>query len=89
MAKAFWITDSRFKFIAILLMIIWLGFMVLFFLKAEEITNNPCNVCAKRMDMPVKFALEGKQRSYNPDGTMEEFVFNYGVAPKLNNSWSG
>lgn len=51
--KDFYFTNNRFKFIALILVIIWLGFMLFFFLKAEEITKDPCSICAKRLGESV------------------------------------
>ena len=72
--KAFWITDSRFKFIAIILLIMWAGFMVLFYLKADEITKDPCSICSERMGKQVVCTLqtnfEPVSRVYYPNGTI-------------------
>lgn len=59
MSKTFWITDDRYKLIWITLVVMWLLFMVFFFLKAEEITNNPCEVCAKKLNKDVYCSING------------------------------
>jgi len=72
MSKEYWITNSRFKFIAILLVLIWIGFMIFFFMKAEEITNDPCSICAKRMGEEVicKAGLTYiTEKTYYPNGS--------------------
>jgi len=62
--KTFWVTDNRFKFIALLLFLMFLVFMLLLFLKANEITRSPCSVCAARMSENVHCYLGGLQRIY-------------------------
>ena len=49
MAREYWITNSRFKLIAIILVVMWCGIMVLFYLKADEVTKDPCSICAEKM----------------------------------------
>lgn len=49
MAKEYWITNSRFKLIVIVMLIIWFSLLVFWWMKAEEITNHPCEVCARVM----------------------------------------
>ena len=51
--KTFWVTDNRFKLIVILLMIIFFTLMALFYLKADEVTKDPCSICAERMGEKV------------------------------------
>jgi len=51
--KEYWITNSRFKFIAILLFLMFLVFMLLIFMRGTEIANDPCSICAKKMGEDV------------------------------------
>ncbi|NCC71447.1 hypothetical protein EOM09_07765, partial [bacterium] len=53
MTKEFYFTNSRFKFIAGILLLIFLVFMFLIYLKAEEISKNPCKICAEKMGEDV------------------------------------
>lgn len=53
MTKEYWITNSRFKIIIIVLILFWLGIMLLFYLKADEVTHNPCEVCSKKIGKNV------------------------------------
>jgi len=59
MVKEYWITNSRFKFIAMLLFLMWVGFMVFLYLKAEEISKNPCAICAEKMGEEVSCYTQG------------------------------
>ena len=74
MTKEFWVTNSRFKLIAVLLLIIFFTFMTFFYLKAEEITNDPCSICAKRMSSEVTCIVSSTNqeisRTYFPNGTI-------------------
>ena len=77
MAKEYWITNSRFKYIGLLLMIIWLGFMVFFFMKAEEITKDPCLICSKKMGEEVICSTGTSiivKRIYYPNGSIVEDI---------------
>jgi len=60
-----------FYIIAAFLFIMWISIMVLFFLKADEVTKDPCSVCAKRMGENVTCTLAGQgftlKRTYTPD----------------------
>lgn len=53
MEKEYWITNSRFKLIVIVMIVIWISIFILFFLKADEITKHPCEVCAKSIGEDV------------------------------------
>ncbi len=53
MAKAFWITDNRFKWISLLLVFIFLTFMGVVIWQGENISKNPCSLCAKKFDSNV------------------------------------
>jgi len=64
MVKEFWITNSRFKFIALILLIMFLVFMLLLFLKANEISKDPCSICAEKMGENVYCSVGNLQRIY-------------------------
>ena len=72
--KDFWITNSRFKYIGLILFLMFVIFMAFFYLKAEEITNDPCSVCAKRMGSEVSCYISvgssSATRIYYPNGTI-------------------
>ena len=75
--KTYWITDSRYKYVGLILLIIWIGFMVFFYLKADEITKDPCSICAKRMGEEVACTTGNYipvQRVYYPNGTIVDDV---------------
>jgi len=76
MTKTFWITDSRFKFIAVLLLIIFLVFMAFLFIEGEAIKKDPCNICAEKQGTNVICSLVGSfqpiTRTYLPDGSMKD-----------------
>jgi len=76
MTKTFWITDSRFKLIAILLMIIFFTFMVFMFIEGESIKKNPCNLCAEKQGSDIICSLVGSfepiTRTFHEDGTITD-----------------
>lgn len=49
MNNNWYIPKDRFILIVIALLLIWLGFFVFFYLKADEVTKNPCQICAKKI----------------------------------------
>lgn len=51
--KTYWITNSRFKYIGIIILLIWILFIAFLYFKAEEITKDPCNLCAKRLGKDI------------------------------------
>lgn len=79
MTKEYWITNSRFKLIVGILILFWIGIMVLLYLKADEVTHNPCEVCAKKIGVSVICTATGGNISmiYNPDMTTQISKINY------------
>ncbi|GAG26939.1 unnamed protein product [marine sediment metagenome] len=47
--KTWWIDGHRFLTMIIVLLIMWSGFFVFFYLKADEVTRDPCSICAEYM----------------------------------------
>lgn len=43
----------KWSIVVICLMIIWGSIIALFYLKADEVTRDPCSVCAERMGKKV------------------------------------
>lgn len=73
--KEYWLDRHRFLAIAIILLIMWSGFMVFYYLKAEEITTDPCGVCARKYDYPVILQSKGTipvTRVFYPNGSQED-----------------
>lgn len=73
--KEFWITNSRFKFIAVVLFLIFLILISFLYLKAEEVTKDPCSICAKRMGEKVLCTtgtVNPITRTYFPNGNISE-----------------
>jgi len=71
--KEFWITNSRFKYIGLILLIIFIVFISFLFLKADEITKDPCSICSENMGQEVRCVAQGTiltQRTYFPNGSI-------------------
>ena len=71
--KEYWVTNSRFKLITIIMIFMWLGVMTLLYLKADEVTNHPCNICADRHSSNIICYVSGQNlevltRTFTPDG---------------------
>lgn len=69
--KIYWITDNRFKWISLLLFFMFIIFMTLLYLKADEITHNPCEICAQKSGEMVICSLGSQARIYYPNLTTE------------------
>lgn len=71
MKKEYWITNSRFRIIIVVLFIMWFGVMVLFYAKSDEVTKNPCSICAAQQSTAVSCTLQGGglilNKVYYPD----------------------
>lgn len=50
---------DRFYVIAVILIVMWLGLMLFFYLKADEVTKDPCSVCARRLGNDVICYAQG------------------------------
>ena len=51
----------------------WIGFFVFFYLKADEITKDPCSICAKKMGEEVSCRVGQNvilERTYLPNGSV-------------------
>ncbi len=73
MVKAYWISDNRFVFVALLLFLMWIGLMVFYYLKADEVTKDPCSICSARFNENVICTMGGViplSRVYYPNGTI-------------------
>lgn len=71
----YWLGDKRFYIILAALFILWGGVMLLFYLKAEEVTKNPCQVCAKKMGTSVVCTTQGTKlvsRIFYPNYSVQD-----------------
>jgi len=69
----YWLSNKRFLVILIALMIIWAGVLALLFFKADEVTKDPCSICAKRQGTQVVCTTGGLipvSRTYYPNGSI-------------------
>jgi len=75
MPKEYFVTNSRFKIILIVLFIMWCGIMTLFYLKADEVTKNPCSVCANKIGESIYcYTSSGmffQSKTFYPNYTIE------------------
>lgn len=79
--KEYWITNSRFKLIVIILVLMWLGVMFLLYLKADEVTKDPCQICAKKMGQDVICRVGTayfQERIYHPNYSIETWTQKQG-----------
>jgi len=70
--------EKRFYIILVVLFIMWLGVMVLFYLKADETTKNPCSICAEKIGEAVECRVgsEGRiiHRVFYPNFSIADFI---------------
>lgn len=73
--RMFGIPKDRFYVVVVLLMIMWIGLMLFFYLKADEVTHDPCGVCANKMGKDVTCTTTGMlvlRRTYHPNYSIEQ-----------------
>jgi hypothetical protein len=68
--------DKRLIFIALFLLIMWGSFLIFLWNKADEITRDPCSICAEVMGETVWCIVNGKERFYHPNGTTQDIIHN-------------
>jgi len=82
MTKEYWITNSRFKLIALFLFLMFVIFMVFLYLKADEITKDPCSICASYQSEKMVCTIESggriMQRIYYPNFVIEDSIVGGG-----------
>jgi hypothetical protein len=68
-----WMTNKRFIAVVIILILMWCVLIGFFYLKADEVTKDPCGICAEKMGKEVictagTFILSKK--TYYPNGSI-------------------
>jgi len=79
MENKFYIPRERYIVIVIVLICMWLGLMLFFYLKADEVTKDPCSICANRVGENIICTTSGLQpitRIYYPNFSITEKVDN-------------
>ena len=64
-------SNSRFKFMVVVMLILFFGVMTLLYLKADEVTKDPCSICAERYGEPVVCTLPSANpiyKHFEPNG---------------------
>lgn len=56
----------------IIILLIWFSAFALIYLKADEVTKDPCGICAKKMGEQVICSVGDISRTYYTNGTVEE-----------------
>ena len=71
--KEYWWNKYRILIIVIVCLLMWIGFFAFYYLKADEITKDPCSICSKRMGENVICTIGGiipVTRTYYPNGSI-------------------
>ena len=75
MMKKFFLTDSRFLWLSLLLMIIFFSSMGFLWHQADVIRESPCTICAKRMGEDILCtARGGATRNYGANGSVHTTI---------------
>ena len=45
----YYISTRKFLIIAIVMLIIWFSMLTFFYIKADEVTKHPCEICADKV----------------------------------------
>jgi len=72
--------------VAIVMLIIWISLLTFLWLKADEITKNPCSICANRTDQKivctyVEPGMLSVDKYYYPNWTRETKEVNFSTSP--------
>lgn len=73
--------DKKFLVVVVILVLIWISFFVFFYLKADEVTKDPCSICSKYMGEEVVCTTQTfipSTKVYYPNGSV------YTEQPKVN-----
>lgn len=71
-----WFEEHRVFSLMIFLLIIWFTLLTFFYLKADEVTKDPCSICAAKMGDKVSCTIQGYipiTREYYGNGTIKTF----------------
>lgn len=60
------------KVVAVAMVIVWISLLGFFYLKADEITKDPCSICAEKYRFPVSCYVHEESITYHPNGTITE-----------------
>lgn len=72
-----WYGRHRFAVFALFMLIVWGSIFSLLYLKADEITKNPCQVCAKKMGEKVSCVVGETyltKRTFHPNFSIQDDV---------------
>ncbi len=64
--------NRKFIIVVVVLILIWGSFFIYFIKYGNEVRNDPCSVCAKKMGEEVSCTASGILRVYYPDGEIED-----------------
>lgn len=81
MTQQGWFDRNRFLTIVIAMVIIWFGLLAFWYLKADEITKDPCTICAEEKGDQVVCSVGTfipVKRVYYPNGSV------YDDTPEVN-----
>jgi len=55
----YWLTNKRFVIMVVIMVLMWAVIIGFFYLKADEVTKDPCGVCANQMGEDVVCSIAG------------------------------
>lgn len=70
-----YLTSKKFLIIICVLLLMWGSLMVFFYLKADEVTKDPCRICSEYMGEKVTCTLQYStpvNRYYYPNGSVTQ-----------------
>lgn len=70
-----WTNRNQFKVVVIVILIIWLTLLAFYFMKADEITRDPCSICAEKMGSEVVCTImqtHPVSKTYYPNGSSDD-----------------
>lgn len=71
---------KKFFMACCVILLIWLSLLLFWYLKADEVTRDPCSICAERMGDNVRCTIGTVytlSRDYYPNGSILDDYSNY------------
>ena len=71
--------NKQYLIMAICLMIMWISIIAVVYMKMEEVTKDPCSICARRMGEKVRCTIDKSavplSMEFYPNGTIHKELY--------------
>lgn len=70
-----WMQAHQFTVVILVLVFVWSTLIIFYFIKADEVTRDPCSICAERMGKDVVCTMmqtHPVSKTYYPNGSSDD-----------------